>query len=83
MPTTLTAAERAQLRRDFSSQQGGAVNWLKEEINAAFDALDAKYEDEWRAEGSTAIDNATTFNFTNAQKKKIGKFWFRKKFDKE
>lgn len=83
MPSTLDNADRAKIRRGFANQQGGAVNWLKSEIDAAADAIDAKFNDEWRGEGSTAVDAATTFNFTNNQKKKIFKFWLDVRFGKE
>ena len=83
MPTTLTDNEKRQGRnlveKEFSEQ-----NWTKAQVNAALDALDEIYEDQWKAEGVAAIDTATSpFTFSNAQKKKIAKHYFFLKFTKE
>ena len=83
MPTTLTDQEkvtgRNRVEKEFATQ-----NWDKTEINAALDALDEIYEDQWKAEGVAAINTATSpFVFSNAQKKKIAKHWFFLKFVKE
>ena len=85
MPTTLTAAEILDARRKLANDLG-TVNWTKAQVKAALDAIDAKFEDEWEAEGSTAVDAATSplgITFTNPQKKKIFKYWLEQKFFKE
>lgn len=75
-----------QLRRARNGcETAMPLGYTKEHVNAALQAI----EDWWelpatKAAISSAIDTATSpFVFTNAQKKKIGKFWLLEKFGVE
>lgn len=84
---TLTLEERAELRNKaerLANQNGVPISYIKAEINAALQAL----EDWWetpatKAAASAAIDAATSFSFTNQQKKIIGRFWLEQKARRE
>lgn len=60
-----------------------SLDWDKATINAAIQALEDWYETSGRVAASTAIDAATApYVFSNPIKKKIGRWWFRMRFDK-
>jgi hypothetical protein len=71
------AAIRRKIESDFPN-----VGTVKSEINNAIQAIEDWYEDN-RSAISTAIDDATTFSFSSAKKKKIGKYWMEWKFPDE
>lgn len=75
----LSVAQLAELRQGVQSE-GDSATWEKADINAAFQAI----EDKWgaiQAALSTEIDTATApIVFSNAMKKKIGKYWLKQRF---
>ncbi len=78
---TLTAQELASLRQGIESE-GVPAGVIKPTLNAAFQAIETWFENN-RAGLGTAIDAATSpFVFTAAQKKALGKWWLRQKFDR-
>ena len=79
MMAVLTTKQLAENRQGVQSE-GDVATWVKADLNAALQAI----EDEWgaiQAELSTAIDVATSpLVFSNAMKKKIGKYWLKQRF---
>ncbi len=75
----LSAEQLAELRQGVQGE-GDSATWKKADINAAFQAI----EDKWgavQAALSAEIDIATSpIVFSNAMKKKIGKYWLRQRF---
>ncbi|MHA2029080.1 MAG: hypothetical protein ACW99Q_06805 [Candidatus Kariarchaeaceae archaeon] len=77
----LTPTELSEVRQKVELEEAD-IGTIKTEINLAIQAIEDWYEGA-RPDISTAIDSATTFNFTNTQKKRIGKYWMRQKWVKE
>ncbi len=78
----LTVGELAELRKSLAAESD-VVTWNKATINAALQALEDWYEAE-RAVVSGLINAATDpFVFTNAQKKKLARYFLRQKFRRE
>lgn len=75
----LTAEQLVELRQGVQSE-GDSATWKKADINAALQAI----EDKWgaiQAVLSAEVDTATApIVFSNAMKKKIGKYWLRQRF---
>ena len=83
----LTAEQLAAIRQKISrllTEEGEPVDYVKSEVNLAIQSI----EDWWELPAtksaiSDAIDAATTFSFSNAQKKNIGKYWLDNKAERE
>jgi len=75
-----TNTELAEMRLGLETVDG-PIDTIKAEINAALQAIEDTYQSDCRLAWSNAIDAATTFNFTNAQKKLLGKWWMKKRFN--
>ncbi len=75
----LDAEQLAELRQGVQ-REGDSATWEKAHINAAFQTI----EDRWgaiQADLSAEIDVATSpVVFSNAMKKKIGKYWLQQRF---
>ena len=71
--------------RNKCEKEFGTVNYSKAQINAAIQALEDWWDDtQQQTTVSAEIDTATSpFVFTNAQKKKIAKFWLCNKGERE
>lgn len=78
---TLTEAQLAKLRK--TARQGydwGEIDFTKPDANAAFQALEDWYQAN-KAEAGTMIDTASSYDFTNAQKKVMAAAYFKLRFD--
>jgi len=76
---TLTASQLTVLR------QGNAVDRVpiqstKAQINTALQALEDWWEADGKLEAAAAIETAVPSEFTNPEKKTIGKWWLWQKF---
>jgi len=71
--------ELAKIRRASSK---GTVTYIKADINSALQAIEDWFETN-RLNISSAIDGATSFSFTNPQKKRMVAHWLDYKFNKE
>lgn len=90
---TILVKDLARIRRKITKNlqtSSSHPGYIKQEINNAIQALEDWYETNsgsltgaGKSQGSSAINSATTFPFTNAQKKIIGAYWFEYKFAKE
>jgi hypothetical protein len=81
--TALSNEDKRKIR-NLAERKSVTVDWLKIELNNAVQGV----EDWWELAAtqlsiSSAIDSATTFNFTNAQKKVLVKFWLQNRSDRE
>lgn len=80
---SLSYKQKDKIRRDFSSKQV-SVNYLKGELNAVIDAIDAWWDlPSTKLSINNAIESATSFSFTILQKKQIGGMWMKQKFGSE
>lgn len=79
---TLTADQLTDLRQACANGQAIPVNYTKPQINAALQAIEDWMEAN-KASLSQAINTATDpFVFTAAQKKELGRYWFKQKFER-
>ena len=74
----LAADDLTTLRAEVAADQG-VIAHTKPQINAAFQAIENWYEAN-RASLGTAIEAAAPGVFTAAQKRRLGKYWLRLKF---
>lgn len=89
----IIAKDLARMRRKITKNiqiSAPHPGYIKSQINNAIQALEDWYETNsgaltgsGKAQGSQAINAATTFSFTASQKKVIGAYWFEYKFAKE
>ena len=77
----LTAAQ-LQDGRQFLSRGSDVIGWTKAEINAVLQAIEDNFENVYRASVSAAIDVAKA-GISNADKKRIVKWYLRHKFERE
>ena len=78
--TTLTIGELAKIRQRCATNIVG-IDYIKIDINSAVQAIEDWIEVNM-TNLMTAIDSATIYNFTNAQKNKILKFWLNMRFNR-
>ena len=80
----LTQTQLAKLRKTArnSGHDWGSVNFVKPDINAAFQAVEDWYQAH-KVDAVTRIDTATEpgYTFTNTQKKVIAGAYFAHRFD--
>ena len=76
----MTPDELAALRQEVA-KESDEVTWVKADINAALEALDAWWVASGRPEAAGAIETAAPAKFSNMEKKRIGKYWLRHKFN--
>ena len=67
--------------RQEVAKESDEVTWVKPDINAALEALDTWWVTSGRADAASAIEIVSPAIFNNTQKKRIGKFWLRHKFN--
>lgn len=90
---TISNIDLATMRRKITKNYtnlGPHPGYIKSQINDALQAIEDWYSTNagglvgaGRVQASSAITAATSFNFSNAQKKVIGAYWFEYKFPKE
>lgn len=77
----LTTEQLGRLRMGVQTE-GDAAIWLSTDMDAAVQAIEDTWE-EIQPQLFTAIDNATDpLVFSNAMKKKLGRWWLRQRFDR-
>lgn len=81
--STLTVTQLTEIRQGAATNGGTTVNYTRAQINAAVQAIEDYFEDTARAGFGAAIEAAAPGVFTNAQKKKIGKYWLLQKYGRE
>jgi len=82
----LNNTQLAEIRRAFATRsgtEGWAIDFDKITVNAALQAIETAYENN-KVALSNAIDAATNpVSLTTPQKKALGAYWLRQKFDRE
>jgi len=78
----LNPTQLAQIRNGCEKVEPN-INYIKPQINAAIQALEDYFENTARAGFGAAIEAAAPGIFTNAQKKRIGRFYLFLKFGLE
>ena len=80
----LIPSEKSAARRACGKELSltGGITYSKSQINAALDAVDAKWESAWQAEVNAEID-APGFSFSAQQKQLIRKNWLAVRAPKE
>ncbi|MGI9489096.1 MAG: hypothetical protein ACR2RF_25065 [Geminicoccaceae bacterium] len=76
----LTAEELTELRQG-AANDSITLAWTKTNINAALQAIEDWWETTAKLDAATEIETAAPGVFSNPEKKLIGKWWMKKKFD--
>lgn len=74
----LTTSDLQDLRQGAETE--GVWSITKAQLNSVFQALEDEYQTNTKGAWSTAIDAAVA-GLTTTQKKSIGRWWMRKRFD--
>jgi len=75
----LTASELTPLRQGYALDTA-SVNATKAQINTAVQALEDWWETTAKIDAGTEIETAVPGEFTNPEKKTIGRWWLYHKF---
>ena len=76
----MTPDDLAVLRQEVA-KESDEVTWVKADINAAFEALDAWWAATGRMNAAGAMEAAAPGKFTGPQKRRMGMYWLRHKFN--